>query len=117
MLLKFGIIVSRSVKPEAAHVVTGLSSFSSIQSMYTETSRGKLKTWKEFKKLTLFYKIINDQELEYLTGLVLPTVTEINSYNVRNHQNISQMPSRLSILFTNSYYIIEPVWNEDIFIF
>ena len=37
---------------------TGLPSFSNIQSIYTETGWEKLKTRREIKKLTLFYKII-----------------------------------------------------------
>lgn len=42
------------------------------------------------KKLTLFYKVVNNQTPDYLSKLVPPTVAETSSYNLRYSQNITQ---------------------------
>ena len=45
-----------NVQLEAARIVTGLPSFTSIHSIYIETGWEKLKTRWEVRKLVLFYK-------------------------------------------------------------
>jgi hypothetical protein len=47
------------VQTEAARIVTGLTSYASLDSIYCETGLGKITVRREVKKLNLFYKITN----------------------------------------------------------
>jgi hypothetical protein len=49
------------VQTEAARIVTGLTSYASLDSIYCETGWEKLTVRREVKKLNLFYKIINNK--------------------------------------------------------
>ena len=88
MDLKCGIIVEK-VQTEAARIVTGLTSYASLDSIYCETGWDKLIVRREVKKLNLFNKFINNEVPEYLTELIPPTVAESSNYNLRNRHNIS----------------------------
>ena len=100
------------VQTEAARIVTGLTLYASLDSIYCETGWDKLIVRQKVKKLNLFYKIINNEALEYLSELIPPTVAESNNYNLRNRHNISQPANRLSS-YHNSFF---PSWLSD-FIF
>jgi hypothetical protein len=91
------------VQTEAARIVTGLTSYASLDSIYCETGWEKLTVRREVKKLNLFYKIINNEAPEYLSELIPPTVAESNNYNLRNRHNISQPANRLS-KYQNSFF-------------
>ena len=67
MDLKCGIIVELStldrlgkVQTEAARIVTELTSYASLDSIYCETGWEKLIVRREVRKPNLFYKIINN---------------------------------------------------------
>lgn len=97
---------------EAARIVTGLTSYASTESLYVETGWEKLKTRRYYKKIILFYKIVNGHAPEYLQELVPPTVAELTPYNLRNRQNIAIQSTRLSI-FQQSYFPSSiKNWNE-----
>ena len=71
------------VQTEAARIVTGLTLYASLDSIYCETGWDKLIVRQKVKKLNLFYKIINNEALEYLSELIPPTVAVSNNYNLR----------------------------------
>ena len=79
MDLQWGIIVDRleKVQTEAARIVTGLTSYASLDSIYCETGWEKLIVRREVKKLNLFYKIINNEAPEYLSELMPNQITII----------------------------------------
>ena len=79
MDLQCGIIVDRleKVQTEAARIVTGLTSYASLDSIYCETGWEKLIVRREDKKLNLFYKIINNEAPEYLSELMPNQITII----------------------------------------
>jgi hypothetical protein len=79
MDLQCGIIVDRleKVQTEAARIVTGLTSYASLDSIYCETGWEKLIVRREVKKLNLFYKIINNEAPEYLSELMPNQITII----------------------------------------
>ena len=93
----------KKVQTEAARIVTGLTSYASLDSIYCETGWEKLTVRPEVKKLNLFDKIINNEAPEYLSELIPPTVAESNNYNLRNRHNISQPANRLS-KYQNSFF-------------
>ena len=49
------------VQTEAARIVTGLTSYASLDSIYCETGWEKLIVRREVRKPNLFYKIINNE--------------------------------------------------------
>jgi hypothetical protein len=69
------------VQTEAARIVTGLTSYASLDSIYCEAGWEKLTVRREANKLNLFYIIINNEAQEYVSELILPTVAESNNYN------------------------------------
>jgi hypothetical protein len=79
MDLQCGIIVDRleKVQTEAARIVTGLTSYASLDSIYCETGWEKLIVRRQVKKLNLFYKIINNEAPEYLSELMPNQITII----------------------------------------
>jgi hypothetical protein len=77
------------VQTEAARIVTGLTSYASLDSIYCETGWDELIVRREVKMRNLFNKIINNEAPEYLSELIPPTVAESSNYNLRNRHNIS----------------------------
>jgi hypothetical protein len=68
MVLKYGIIVELSTLIDwkryilkLAQIVTGLTSYASLDSIYCETGWEKLIVRREVRKPNLFYKIINNE--------------------------------------------------------
>ena len=58
------------LQPNAARIVKGLPIFASANSLYTETGWETLAERRKNKKLTLIYKIINNDAPSYLTSLL-----------------------------------------------
>jgi hypothetical protein len=82
---------------EAARIDTGLTGYTSLDSIYRETCWEKLSTRREVKKLCKFYKSNVCNSPEFLCDLIPPSVGETNSYNLRNSHNISKTTNILSI--------------------
>jgi hypothetical protein len=91
------------IQLEAARIVTGLASYASILSIYTETGWGKLSVRREKRKLSLFYDIVSGQSPDYLQDLLPITVGQTNNYNLRNSKT-SQFPQEdlvyIKVLFS-----------------
>ena len=67
---------------KAARIITGLTIYTSKESLYRETGWEKLSIRREQRKLVLFYKIIQGQCPECLTDLMPPLVSESINYNL-----------------------------------
>ena len=101
-----------NIQIEAARIVTGLTSYASRNSIYLETGWEKLSVRREVKKLSMFYKIINNQAPDYLHDLVPDFVSDICNYNLRNSQNITIPVNRLSA-YQQSYFPSSiALWNS-----
>ena len=70
-----------------ARIVTGLPVFASLNSLYYETGWETLSKRRTNKKLSLMYKIINNEAPGYLTNLLPNRVGEQTHYQLRNNQN------------------------------
>jgi hypothetical protein len=82
---------------EAARIATGLTCYTSLDSIYRATGWKKLNTRREVKEICMFYKLNVGSFLEFLCDLIPLSVGETNYYNLRNRHNISQTTNRLSI--------------------
>ena len=85
------------IQLEAARIVTGLSSYASIFSIYKETGWEQLSARREKRNLSLFYDIVSGQSPDYLQDLLPITVGQTNNYNLRNSKNFTIPPGRLSL--------------------
>ena len=83
------------VQLNAARIVTGLPIFASLNSLYFETGWETLSERRKNKKLSLMYKIVNNDAPPYLQELLPNTVNETTNYNLRNSQNFDVPFSRL----------------------
>ena len=79
----------------AARIVTGLPVFASLNSLYHETGWETLSKRRTNKKLSLLYKIINNEAPEYLCNLHPNRVGEQTHHNLRINQNFEIPFSRL----------------------
>ena len=82
---------------EAARIVTGLTCYTRLDSIYREAGWEKLSTRREVKKICMFYKLNVGNSPEFLCDLIHPSVGETNDNNLRNSHNINQTTNRLSI--------------------
>jgi hypothetical protein len=87
---------------EAARIVTGLTSYVTLHSLYAETGWEKLNTRRKIRKLNLFHNIVKGGTPDYLSDLLPWTVNQANNYNLRNANNSTILRCRLT-LFQNSF--------------
>ena len=96
----------------AARIVTGLPIFASANSLYTEIGWETLAERRKKKKLTLMYKIINNDAPSYLTSLLPHRVNEISNYNLRDNENFEIPFSRLCTFETSFFPSTLKLWND-----
>jgi hypothetical protein len=97
---------------EAARIVTGLTAYASLSSLYAETKWEKLNTRGKFRKLSLFYNIVMGDTPDYLSDLLPRTVNQANNYNLRNANNFAIPRCRLT-LYQNSFFPATiHLWNN-----
>jgi hypothetical protein len=82
---------------EADRIVTGLTAYASLSSLYAETGREKLNTRRKIRKLSLFYNIVKGDTPDYLSDLLPRTVNQTNNYNLRNANNFTIPRCRLTL--------------------
>ena len=88
----------------AARIVTGLPTFSSLCSLYSETGWETLAERRRNKKLTLLHKIINNKAPVYLQDLLPDTVSATSSYDLRNGANF-EVPFTRLCSFETSFFL------------
>ena len=87
------------IQHEAARIVTGATKLVSIEKLNKEVGWESLETRRRNHKLTLFYKMINNQTPAYLSDLIPLTVGDNSRYPLRNSNNIQTINAR-----TNHYH-------------
>ena len=90
------------IQNEAAHIVTGATRLSSIQSLLTETGWETLSARRNKHKLVMFYKMKNNLCPNYLSSLVPPNISSSVRYNLRN-VNDSRTVHANTQLYYNSF--------------
>lgn len=100
------------VQLNAARIVTGLPIFSSLNSLYFETGWETLSERRTNKKLSLMYKIVNNNAPSYLQELLPSTVNEQSNYNLRNNQNFDVPFSRLCAFESSFFPSSLRLWNQ-----
>ena len=76
------------VQNEAARIVTGCTKLVAIRDLYQESGWKTLSETRRKHKLILYYKMLNGLSPNFLNGLVLQTVGESSSYNLRRPNNL-----------------------------
>ena len=67
---------------EATRIVTGLTAYASLSSLYAETGWGKVNVSRKIRKLSLFYNIVKGDTPDYLSDLLPRTVNQANKYKL-----------------------------------
>ena len=96
----------------AARIVTGLPVFASLNSIYAETGWETLAERRKTKKLTLMYKIINNDAPSYLTDLLPNRIDAVSTYNLRNSQNFEIPFARLCSFESSFFPSTLKLWNN-----
>ena len=96
----------------AALIVTGLPVFSSPRSLYSKIGWETLAERRKTKKLILMFKIIKNETLSYLNGLLPTLVNDVNNYNLRNNTNYDLPFCRLCSYETSYFLSTLKLWND-----
>ena len=91
------------IQLEAARIVTGATKYVSADNLYKETGWTKLEIRRNYQKLTIFYKMVNNIAPPFLNSLLPPKIGEINPYNIRNAEDFFVPLSRTK-LYSESFY-------------
>ena len=90
------------IQNEAARIVTGCTKLVSIRNLNDETKWETLEERRKKHKLTLFYKMTHNLTPSFLSSLVPQPVHAASSYNLRNSNDIQNIPAR-SNYYHNSF--------------
>ena len=96
----------------AARVITGLPIYTKKDFIYTELGWEMLSTRRHIRKLSLFYKVKNNNVPEYLTNLLPNTVASSTSYNLRNQNNLRIDNYRLTQTSNSFFPSSSRSWNQ-----
>ena len=96
----------------AARIVTGLPVFASLDSLYYETGWETLSQRRTNKKLTLMFKIANNEIPGYLKNLLPNRVGDQTHHQLRNKQNYEVPYSRLCSYESSYFPSTLRLWNE-----
>jgi hypothetical protein len=97
---------------EAARIVTGLTVYSSRESLYQETGWEKLSSRWERKKLCLMYNMYHGYAPFYLCDLLLPLVRDVTKCPVRNRNYYTVPRCRLSLHHSSFIPSVINLWNS-----
>ena len=100
------------VQLNAARIVTGLPVFASLRSLYYETGWETLAERSRRRKLTLIYKIVNNDASSYLRNLLPNRVDETSTYNLRNNNGFVIPFSRLCSYESSFFPSTLKLWNN-----
>ena len=97
---------------EAARIVTGLTAYSSRDSLYQKTGWKKLSNRRERKKLCLMYNMYHGHAPSYLCDLLTPLVRDITKYPVRNRNDYTIPRCRLSLYQFSFILSVINLWSN-----
>lgn len=101
-----------NIQLEAARIVTGLTKFSSKDSLYFETGWESLADRRKKQKLTVFYKMHNKLCPPYLYNCLPPLTSDVNQYNLRNRENYVVPRFRLRTMERSFLPSSVSLWNN-----
>ncbi len=97
---------------EAARNITGLTKFSSKESLYCETLWQTLAERRKHRKLTTIYKAFNNMCPLYITDLIPDNAPTRANYTLRTNSNI-RVPFARTSTFKNSFIPSTlQMWNQ-----
>ena len=102
----------KQIQLNAARIVTGLPVFASLRSLYHETGWETLAERRRRRKLTLMYKIVNNDAPSYLRDMLPNRVDETSTYNLRNNTDFVIPFSRLSSYGSSFSPSTLKLWND-----
>jgi hypothetical protein len=121
-MLEYGDIIWQSpslllnslekVQLNAARIVTGATAKCSSQGLYQETSWEPLSNRRDFHRLMLYYKIINNKAPQYLIDLLPSQVNDRTNYALRNRNQLDIPIARINILANSFFQAGARLWNE-----
>lgn len=86
---------SEKAQLNAARINTGLPSYASLNSLYSEICWETLAERLKIEKLLSMYKIVNEETQSHLKSLFPRRVIESSNYNIRSNENFEIPFSRL----------------------
>ena len=99
----FYLMKWKKFKIQAARILTGTNMYASKQLLYLETGWEKLSKRREYHRLVLPYKVLNDLAPAHLRNTLLSyTNQNINNYNFR-HNNMQLIYTRTET-FRSSFF-------------
>ena len=100
------------IQIQAARIITGTNMYASKQLLYLETGWEKLSKRREYHRLVLLYKILNDLAPAHLRNTLLSyTNQNINNYNFR-HNNMQLIYTRTETFRSSFFPSSFRLWNE-----
>jgi hypothetical protein len=121
-MLEYGDIIWQSpsllldsferVQLNAARIVTGATARCSSQGLYDETSWEPLSNRREFHRLMLYFKILNNKAPQYLIDLLPNRVNERTNYALRNRNQLDIPVARINILANSFFQAGARLWND-----
>ena len=100
------------VQLNAAHIVTWFPVLASQRSLYHETGWETLAERRRRRKLTLMYKIVNNDAPSYLRDLLPNRVDETSTYDLRNNTDFVIPFSRLCSYESSFFPSTLKLWND-----
>ena len=100
------------IQMNAARIVTGLPVFASFNSLYLETGWETLSDRRRVRKLTLMFKIVNNDVPSYLLDLLPNRVNETNICNLRNNTDFAIPFTRLCSYESSFFPSTLKLWND-----
>ena len=88
-----------AVHNEAARIITGATKLCIINNILADLGRETLQARRAKHTLVILYKIINGLAPEYLQTLVTPIVQNTTSYNLRNSNDLRNVPAHTILFF------------------
>jgi len=99
------------VQREAAIVCTGAYRHTSHEALLKELGWDLLSVRRNNAKLKIMYKIQNNTAPNYLTDLFIPSLNRRRHYNLRNNDDIGELPTRLSCYKNSFVPSVIKSWN------
>jgi hypothetical protein len=100
------------IQYESARVVTGAMKGTSRSRLLEELAWEDMKTRRSMHKLVLYYKIVNNLALNYLSDLRPQTVQQRSGLLLRNSENITLYRSRTERFKKSFFPSATSMWNN-----
>jgi hypothetical protein len=91
------------VQLNAARIVIGATARCSSEGLYSETAWETLQMRRQFHRLSLMFKIVNDQAPKYLRDTLPQLIQNRTNYRLRNRGDLDPIRARINI-YANSFF-------------